>query len=774
MIGLKSSHPLVDQLTVKITLMLWFLTFGLLIVSHENVSQWNAMYTGFYLLVSIPLIYAAVGYFLYRLLHDGSVTLSRQARQDTQLARDLARLQLTTHSILNSSTQGIFGLDTEGVVTFLNPAMCKMLGYSEEELTGYSHHEKVHHHYADGSPYPREDCPIYLSLKSGVTQRGEEDYICKDGSYLPVEFVCSPMWENNIMIGAVVFFLDISERRLAEQKQKLASSVFENVLEGLIVTDSECGIVSVNPAFTRITGFNEQDVIGQNPRILKSDQQTDEFYRLMWSTIEETGRWAGEIINRHKNGENYPYWLNITQLFNGNNEVTHFIGTYTDIRQLKASQQQLLHLAHHDALTHLPNRNLFNDRLHQAIKRAHREDCQVAILFLDLDHFKHVNDTLGHSLGDEMLRLVASRLQQQLREGDTVARLGGDEFIVLLDKLDETGDAALVARKLSGAFERPFVIEGRELYVGASIGISLYPEDGKDADTLVKNADVSMYKAKEMGRNNYQFYTEKLTRVSSEMLQIGSELRHALELGQMEVYYQPQVSLHKSKIYGAEALLRWNHPDLGMVSPAKFIPIAEESGLILSIGEWVLNQACMQAKLWHDENLPIGWVAVNISGVQVRRSGIVDVVNKALNDSGLPAHKLELELTESFIMGQAEHSIDILNKLKQLGVSMSIDDFGTGYSSLSYLQRLPIDRLKIDQSFLVDVPQNENNAVIVRAIIALGQSLQLPIIAEGVETVEQQMFLNSTGCELAQGYLYSKPISATEFSAWLRKRLDKQ
>ena len=412
--------------------------------------------------------------------------------------------------------------------------------------------------------------------------------------------------------------------------------------------------------------------------------------------------------------------------------------------------------------------------MHQAIKRAHREDCQVAILFLDLDHFKHVNDTLGHSLGDEMLRLVASRLQQQLREGDTVARLGGDEFIVLLDKLDETGDAALVARKLSGAFERPFVIEGRELYVGASIGISLYPEDGKDADTLVKNADVSMYKAKEMGRNNYQFYTEKLTRVSSEMLQIGSELRHALELGQMEVYYQPQVSLHKSKIYGAEALLRWNHPDLGMVSPAKFIPIAEESGLILSIGEWVLNQACMQAKLWHDENLPIGWVAVNISGVQVRRSGIVDVVNKALNDSGLPAHKLELELTESFIMGQAEHSIDILNKLKQLGVSMSIDDFGTGYSSLSYLQRLPIDRLKIDQSFLVDVPQNENNAVIVRAIIALGQSLQLPIIAEGVETVEQQMFLNSTGCELAQGYLYSKPISATEFSAWLRKRLDKQ
>lgn len=504
MAQVKTESISIHQLALKAAALFALLSAGLLLLvrQSETVTAGFPDQIWIYQLAGIPLVYWLVGYFLRKLLRGGSLIILDGRLQNTHLVRDLARLKLTTYSILDSCSQGIFGLDPKGMVTFLNPAMCKLLGYREDELTGRAYHEMVHHHHEDGSPYPREECPITHALEMGKYLRGEEVYIRKDGSSLPVEFVCSPLWENGVINGAVVFFLDIRERREAETNQRLASRVFNNILEGLIVTDAKHRIISVNPAFTRITGYTADEVMGRNPRLLKSGHHTDAFYRSMWRCIQEEGQWGGEIMNRHKDGEIYPQWLNISQVRDGNGKVTHYISTFTDMSALKASQDQLHHLAHHDPLTNLPNRLLFNDRLHQAIKRANRENCQVAILFLDLDRFKQINDTLGHPVGDEVLRQVAGRLKESLREGDTVARLGGDEFIVLLDRLDEAGDAQLVVEKVKSLFKTPFSVEGRDLYAGASIGVSLFPEDGADADTLMKNADISMYQAKEMGRND--------------------------------------------------------------------------------------------------------------------------------------------------------------------------------------------------------------------------------------------------------------------------------
>ncbi len=625
-------NPTAHQLALLAVAIFLFMSIGLLLLAGkaEALTSNYATRIWFSLLAAMPLCYWWMRWFFIKLLSDGRLIMLDTEADSTQLTRQLARLQLTTHSILESSSQGIFGLDPHGVVTFLNPAMCDMLGYREEELVGQSHHELVHHHRQDGSPYPREECPIYQSLETGESARGEEFYIRRDGSSLPVEFVCSPMRENGAWIGAVVFFLDIRDRLETETRLRLASRAFENILEGVIVSDADNKIISVNPAFTRITGYTAEEVKGRNPRFLQSGRQTEEFYQAMWSDLEQQGRWGGEIMNLNKRGEVYPQWLNISRVDDAEGKVTHYIATFTDMSALKASQEQLLYLAYHDALTNLPNRLLFNDRLRQAIKRANRENCQVAILFLDLDHFKHINDTLGHSMGDEVLRQVAARLKDSLREGDTVARLGGDEFIVLLDRLNTADDAALVARKIKSVFAAPFRLEGREFYAGASIGISLYPEDGEDADTLLKNADASMYQAKEMGRNNFQFYTEALTSASAERMQIESDLRHVLERGQLEVFYQPQLTLLGKRAVGAEALLRWNHPELGWISPDKFVPIAEETGLILPIGDWVLRTACNQAREWRDLQLPLEWISVNISGVQVRRGSVAEAVQSVL------------------------------------------------------------------------------------------------------------------------------------------------
>jgi diguanylate cyclase (GGDEF)-like protein/PAS domain S-box-containing protein len=525
--------------------------------------------------------------------------------------------------------------------------------------------------------------------------------------------------------------------------------------------------VDVNRAFTEITGYEKEEVMGQNPKILNSGRHDIDFYRTMWQSLEESGRWRGEIWDRRKDGGLFPVWQTISSVTDENGVLSHYVSVFTDISHIKHSQEQLDHLAHHDALTDLPNRLLLNERLEQAIRRAERHGSQLAVIFLDLDNFKHINDSLGHPAGDRLLQIVANYLQESIRQEDTVARIGGDEFVVLMEDIGRPANAGIAAEKLMSIFDAPVELEGRDIAVTASLGVSLYPRDGVEPAMLLRNADAAMYRAKAEGRNAYQFYTAELTLNAFERIFLESSLRLAIDREELLLLYQPQVDLGSGKITGVEALVRWQHPELGIVSPVKFIPMAEESGLIFPIGNWVLQNACRQAKTWLDQGLEFGRMAINIAGPQIQRGDLVQQVERALMDTELPARCVELEVTEGFIMREAEHAIKQLKKLGDLGLTLAIDDFGTGYSSLNYLKQLPIHKLKIDQSFVRDIPDDPNDVAISTAVVAMGKSLGLTVIAEGVETKEQEHFLREMGCEEVQGYLYSEPVNAKELEKLL-------
>lgn len=548
---------------------------------------------------------------------------------------------------------------------------------------------------------------------------------------------------------------------------QLAATVFDASSDAIFITDSDNRIISVNAAFCEITGYSAQEVIGQTPAILNSGRHNAEFYHVMWRDLLETGRWNGEVWNRRKNGEIFAELLTINAVRNYRGEISHYVSIFADITEHKQTEEHVRHLAHYDALTNLPNRTLFNDRLGQALINAQRDNGKAAVMFLDLDRFKNINDTLGHGIGDLLLQEVAARLTGCVRQGDTVSRLGGDEFVVLLPELNDEKDARLVAQKLLNAAAFPMVLEGHELHISASIGISYYPMDGANAEALMKNADVAMYRAKEEGRNNYQFYHASMNARSFERLAMETSMRYALSRGEFDLYYQPRFALPEGRIVGAEALIRWNHPDLGMVSPGLFIPLAEETGLILPIGEWVLEQVAAQGKAWQQAGFPPLSLAVNVSARQFRRVDFAAKVLQILRNSGFDPHYLELELTESTLMTHAEENIETLKKLSALGIRIAIDDFGTGYSSLSYLKRLPVDILKIDRSFVSEVPDNRDGAAIVEAIIAMAHSLGLHIIAEGVETAEQLEFLQMRKCNEIQGYHFSYPLPVEQFEQLL-------
>jgi len=550
----------------------------------------------------------------------------------------------------------------------------------------------------------------------------------------------------------------------ADTTLRQAAAVFESTREGVVITDLAPRILTVNRAYTEITGYEEAEVLGRNPSLLKSGRQDAAFYQTLWASVREAGYWQGEIWNRRKNGELYPQLLTISTVYDSEGLPSHYVGVMTDISQLKQSEARLEHLAHYDPLTDLPNRLLIQSRLEHALERAERQRQQVAVLFLDLDRFKNVNDSLGHPVGDELLEALARRLSERLREGDTLGRLGGDEFLVVLENLEHPEDAAAVAQTLIQLLERPFTLpSGHEVYVGASIGISLYPNDGASVTELIKYADVAMYQAKEQGRNTTRFYTPTLTVAANERLDMEARLRRALAKGEFVLHYQPQLATQSGALIGCEALVRWNSPEEGMISPARFIPLAEETGLIVPLGEWVLRTACTQAKTWLDAGMPPLLMSVNLSGRQLQQRDVVQRVAAILEETGLPADHLKLELTESMIMGHGEQAVELLHALKALGLYLSIDDFGTGYSSLAYLKRFPIDELKIDQGFVRDIPHDLNDTEIAAAIIALARNLNLKVMAEGVETREQLDFLTRQGCHAYQGYLFSRPVPADEF-----------
>ncbi len=561
--------------------------------------------------------------------------------------------------------------------------------------------------------------------------------------------------------------LDISARRSSEEKLRHAAAVFTSAREGVVITDTSPQIIAVNRAFTDITGYEEHEVLGRNPNMVSSGRQSKAFYEEMWAALLSEGHWQGEVWNRRKSGEVFPQWHSISAVRDDKGRVTNFVAVFSDISQLKESEAQLERLAHYDPLTGLPNRILVQSHLNGAIERARRQGLQVAVLFIDLDGFKRVNDSLGHSVGDELLLQIAKRLRVRIRAEDMLARLGGDEFLLVLEGIQHADDAAQVAQDLIDLLQQPFQFDSHELFVGASIGISLFPNDGQEVAELIRCADVAMYLSKESGRNTYNFHTEELTRAAENRQALESRLHRAIGTNEFELHYQPQLSVFSGHCVGLEALVRWRPENGTPVSPAVFIPLLEETGLIVALGEWVLREACRQAVQWEAEGLLPGPISVNLSPRQFLHQDVVDMVQRALADTGLPGELLELEITEGALMSQSVATQERLSELKALGVLLAVDDFGTGYSSLAYLSRFPIDKLKIDKSFIDGLAQDERADKIASTIIAMGRSLNLRVVAEGVETAIQLERLRELDCDAVQGYFYSRPLPVPAAAAWL-------
>jgi diguanylate cyclase (GGDEF)-like protein/PAS domain S-box-containing protein len=689
-----------------------------------------------------------------------------------RVEQTLADARGEIHLLLNSTAEAIFGVDLDCRCTFVNRACLELLGYeAAEELQGKPILALIHHSRSDGSPYPEAECPALPNNSLRERRHVEHEVFWRrDGAPLPVEYWSHPVMREGILTGAVVTFMDITLRRRVEEKLRLAEKVFDNTLEGVMVTDPETRILSVNRAFTTITGYEEADLVGQTPRLLSSGRHDAEFYRAMWRAITENGGWQGEIWNRCKDGEEYPEWLSINAVHEPDGRLANYVGVFADISQIKHSEAQLEHMAHHDPLTGLPNRALFQSRLAHAVNLAHRHRQRLALLFMDLDGFKNVNDSLGHPVGDELLQAIARRLTENLRAVDTLARLGGDEFVVLMEDIEESKEAAVVAQNLLDLLRQPFQLSGHEVFSGASIGISLYPDDAGDIPQLVSNADAALYQAKSQGRDTYRFYTEALTRLANERLRLESSLRGALERDELVLRYQPLASTHDNRLIGVEALVYWLNPEGELVPPDQFIPLAEETGLIRPIGEWVLLEACAYCQAALAEGLAPITLSVNLSPRQLEQRDLIDRLHQTLKQTGFPAHLLELEFTEGAIMARGEQATETIDDLKQLGVRLAIDDFGTGYSSLAYLKRFAVDKLKIDRSFMRDIPADINDMEIAATIISMAKNLKLQVVAEGVETEEQLAFLQIHDCDAYQGYLYSRPLSADAFLELWRNR----
>jgi diguanylate cyclase (GGDEF)-like protein/PAS domain S-box-containing protein len=558
------------------------------------------------------------------------------------------------------------------------------------------------------------------------------------------------------------------DRKHSETQLKLAAKVFEQSQEGFMITDARRRILKVNPAFTAITGYSEQEAFGKSSSMLSSGRHDKEFYRNLWETIRTQNFWQGEIWNRRKNGEIYPELLNISVVRDSFGNVSEYVGVFADITQLKASEAQLEFLAHHDTLTSLPNRLRLFFRLEHSIESAKRDGAQLALLMLDLDRFKDVNDSFGHLAGDQLLQLVANRLVDRVRDIDTVARLGGDEFTVVLENIAHPEDAARIAQAIIQDLSEPWSIPNTgEVLIGASIGISLYPQHGHTPELLLQQADAALYEAKEGGRNRFAFYSHELTEAARQRIEMEARLRRALLQNELLVYYQPQIDIATGAIVGAEALARWLDPVEGIFLPDHFIPVAEQTGLIQAIGAWILKETCRQGKEWLDKGFRPISLAVNISQHQIRQSDICSLVADVLRDTGFPAEYLELELTESGLMERQSYVIDILKSLRAQGVRIAIDDFGTGYSSLAYLKRFPLNVLKIDKNFIDDIPDQQDDREIAATIIAMGHTLGFNVLAEGVETPAQLAFLKEKGCDMYQGFLVSHPLPVEEFTALL-------
>lgn len=655
--------------------------------------------------------------------------------------------------------------DMNGVYTFCNrevesawhSRIAQIIGFTDEEIFDKELTEKF---LITDKKVVEEGTQMVVEEYSNVSDPENKTWL---------ETIKAPIVDNlGQTVGIIGMTRNVTNRKVIEDQLMIAGTVFENSVEGVIISDRNGNIAYVNKAFCEITGYSEVEAVGRNPRFLKSGRHDKDFYRQMWNALVNEGKWQGELWNRRKDGAIYPELSTISVVYDENNQICNYVAVFADITLIKKSEAELTHMAYHDPLTDLPNRLKLSTQIEQEIQHVERNSGQFATIFIDIDHFKHINDSYGHLIGDEVLCEIASRLKENLRAEDTVARIGGDEFVVLLTGVSDPNAVALVVSKLMKIFDTPVALSnGEQLRFTGSMGIALYPQDGIDSDTLLRNADVAMYRAKHDGRNNYAFYTESLTKESEVHLKLQSAMHDALENDGFQLVYQPQFNMVSGKLIGFESLIRWKHPTLGVVSPLAFIPVAEKAGLIHDIGHWVLETACKQGVKWLEQGYNFGRIAVNVAGPQLQKESFVQQVISVVTETGLPTHCLELEVTEGFMMSKPERSIKYLNALRRFGIELSMDDFGTGYSSLSYLQQLPLNKIKIDQSFINDLPHDSNGIAITDAIIAMGNALSLKVIAEGVETEEQVSFLIQRGCLQGQGYYYSKPLEAEQLTELL-------
>lgn len=607
--------------------------------------------------------------------------------------------------------------------------------------------------------------------QSGQALRLTESFRHANGAQRIFDITKTPLYDvDGSRRALVVFGEDITDSIAADRQIRLADHVLTNSNDAVLISDADNNIVFVNEAFTKITGYTMKEVVGQNPRILASGRQPEEFYAQMWQSLHDDGSWHGEIWDKRKNGDIYPKWLNISCVHDSNGSISNFVGIFTDISKRKADEALQIFLAYHDPLTKLPNHLLLKDRFEQAVGAAARsKQGKVALFILGIDHFNKINDTQGHEVGDRMLVAAAKRLKNCVREVDTVSRLGGDKFAIVLADISELGYVSLAAQKILESFAEAFTIEAHHLTISLSIGIALYSEDGDDYGTLLKLADTALHHAKDSGRNTYRFYTERMNIYTMARIDMRNDLNRALQNNEFVLYYQPQFDLNSRQIVGLEALIRWQKPNAELILPAKFLTIAEETGQIVPIGEWVIHEACRQAKAWQKQGYAPITVAVNLSALQFKRGDVIEMISDLANQAGLEPEWLELELSEAILHQDVEYILEVVDRLKSLRFTLSIDDFGTGYSRLAYLKRFRVDKLKIDQSFVRNMEVDRHDLAIIRAIIQLARGLDLRTIAEGVETARQLELLRTEACDEAQGYFFSHPLPANEVVDFMRK-----
>jgi diguanylate cyclase (GGDEF)-like protein/PAS domain S-box-containing protein len=688
------------------------------------------------------------------------VALMRATHQRTRLLNETMEQRALLSSLIDASPDMIFFKDVEGRFQMVNTASAKLLGKPAESIIGTT----------DLEHFPRALAEEFRAVDREVTTTRETIRKTElvqhfDGTSEIFDTVKAPVQHAD---GRVLGLIGITRRVTAEHQAsdrlQLAAQVFENAAEGILITSPQGIIEMVNPAFTRITGYSPDEVVGKRPDLLHSGRHDKDFYERMWSSVNAADIWQGEVWNRRKTGEVYPEWLNISPVRDEHGHVVHYLGIFSDISAVKRTEAQLEHMAHHDALTGLPNRALLNDRIDTALRRAQRADRMVAVVFLDLDRFKDINDSFGHAIGDLVLKQVAERLRETVRDEDTVARLGGDEFVILIEDVEHGTQTDTATERILACLHPPVTVDHQEFYVGASIGVSMFPRDGYTADALIRNADTAMYQAKRQGRNTVQRYSEQQTESARHRMRLENGLRRAVENQQFEVWFQPQVELGSGALTGFEALCRWPDADRGMIPPSEFIPVAEATGLIVPIGEFMLRATARVVTGWRAQGLNPPPVAVNVSGRQLRRLDFLTTVCTILEEEVCRPEWLELEVTESDILKDAEPAIATLHGIREMGIGLALDDFGTGFSSLSYLKRLPIETLKIDRSFISGLPGDANDRAIVQAVLAMGRSLEMRVLAEGVETAAQVSALRLMGCTLAQGYRFGRPAQPDTFT----------